>query len=511
MLDDGLCGKTASDQADLEAKIRRSYSEFPSFTSEEKRRALTLLRDVHVRYLSKNLGPLPSGYLSLDASRTWLVFWIVHSLALLDAPLPPKPSRTAIIEFLDRCQHPTGGFGGGPHQLPHLASTYAAVASLVTLGGSDALGIVRRKDMFEFLKRMCVDPSKGGGLTVHDGGEVDVRGCYTAMATAHLLGLDKAEIAERCGMVAFIKRCQSHEGGLGGEPGNEAHGGYAFCGVGALALLGKVDVLDLPKLLHWLVNMQGPMEGGFKGRCNKLVDGCYSYWQGATFPIIHSTLSKQNSGLPCENLSLTDEDLPDVPELPPLGCDGPVVQARVHEKKKLQALSMELGLDMDDLESEGADGDELEEGSKSDKMATFHEALGSSQRKIGATEASVSGVLLDAIADAPPHYPLVSSIPDAEPEDPSVNGSVLYDALALQFWLLKSCQARGGGLRDKPGKPPDLYHTCYCLSGLSIAQHYSGKVLGPPENTLVKPDPVLNIVETRLKEAEAFFSNQEMV
>ena len=33
---------------------------------------------------------------------------------------------------------------------------------------------------------------------------------------------------------------QSHEGGIGGEPWNEAHGGYTFCGLAAAALLGQV-------------------------------------------------------------------------------------------------------------------------------------------------------------------------------------------------------------------------------------------------------------------------------
>ena len=32
-------------------------------------------------------------------------------------------------------------------------------------------------------------------------------------------------------------------------------------------------------------------------------------------------------------------------------------------------------------------------------------------------------------------------------------------------------QDPAGGLRDKPKKPSDLYHTLYCLSGLSAAQH----------------------------------------
>ena len=36
-------------------------------------------------------------------------------------------------------------------------------------------------------------------------------------------------------------------------------------------------------------------EGGFQGRTNKLVDGCYSFWQGGIFPIIHSILSLEGN------------------------------------------------------------------------------------------------------------------------------------------------------------------------------------------------------------------------
>ncbi len=31
---------------------------------------------------------------------------------------------------------------------------------------------------------------------------------------------------------------------------------------------------------------QGQVEGGFMGRTNKLVDGCYSFWQGGIFPLL---------------------------------------------------------------------------------------------------------------------------------------------------------------------------------------------------------------------------------
>lgn len=46
--------------------------------------------------------------------------------------------------------------------------------------------------------------------------------------------------------------------------------------------------------------------------------------------------------------------------------------------------------------------------------------------------------------------------------------------VALQEYVLLAAQrpeGSGGGLRDKPTKRPDLYHTCNNLSGLSIAQH----------------------------------------
>lgn len=33
-------------------------------------------------------------------------------------------------------------------------------------------------------------------------------------------------------------------------------------------------------------------EGGFQGRTNKLVDGCYSFWQGAILPIVQALINK---------------------------------------------------------------------------------------------------------------------------------------------------------------------------------------------------------------------------
>lgn len=35
------------------------------------------------------------------------------------------------------------------------------------------------------------------------------------------------------------------------------------------------------------------VEGGFNGRANKLVDSCYNFWQGGSFPLIQGLLPKE--------------------------------------------------------------------------------------------------------------------------------------------------------------------------------------------------------------------------
>ncbi|CAG8725525.1 11986_t:CDS:2, partial [Racocetra fulgida] len=83
----------------------------------------------------------------------------------------------------------------------------------------------------------------------------------------------------------------TYDGGIGGEPGLEAHGGYAFCGLAAMEILGKTDLLDIPSL--------------FVGRPNKLVDGCYSFWVGALFPVLEAIMTRQQlekNNTNCEEL-----------------------------------------------------------------------------------------------------------------------------------------------------------------------------------------------------------------
>lgn len=105
---------------------------------------------------------------------------------------------------------------------------------------------------------------------------------------------------------------QTYEGGISGSPGTEAHGAYAFCALACLCIAGQpremfnkcIDgfqsafenvtnvprYMDLPLLISWLSERQYAPEGGFSGRTNKLVDGCYSHWVGSCWPLIQAAL-----------------------------------------------------------------------------------------------------------------------------------------------------------------------------------------------------------------------------
>ena len=136
------------------------------------------------------------------------------------------------------------------------------------------------------------------------------RGIYCLLIVALLLDLLTPELVS--GTAAFIVSCQTYEGGFssaslphfsGGilaaqRPSlGEAHGGYTFCALASWVLLqpyisadDHAPRVDLRRLLRWLVHMQGlEVElGGFKGRTNKLVDGCYSWWVGGAFALLEA-------------------------------------------------------------------------------------------------------------------------------------------------------------------------------------------------------------------------------
>ncbi|XP_046738518.1 protein farnesyltransferase subunit beta [Diprion similis] len=364
-------------QDEVETTVLKIYQVMQHLQDLEGKLPL-LARDNHVFYLKTSLTHLSQSYECLDSSRPWLCYWILHALQILGERLEDE-DYSHIAGFLAKCQSPEGGFGGGPGQHPHLATTYAAVNALCTIGTPEAYQTIDRQTLCRFLSSLRDDE---GAFSMHIGGEVDIRGAYCAVSVARLTNVYHPEMFKNTG--EWIASCQTWEGGFGGCPGMEAHGGYTFCALAALLLLEKSKLCDISSLLRWTVNRQMRLEGGFQGRTNKLVDGCYSFWQGGAFPLIHALLCEQ--------------------------------------------------------------------GYKSDFW--------------------------------------------------------LYDQEALQKYLLACCQHPSGGLLDKPDKPRDVYHTCYTLSGLSVAQNSPvSVVIGSRRNNAVDTvHPVYNLVQTCASAALNYFN-----
>ncbi len=75
------------------------------------------------------------------------------------------------------------------------------------------------------------------------------RGTYCAISVAKLTNLEELDANIFENVAEWIALCQTYEGGFGAIPGAEAHGGYTYCGVASLKLLGKDSLLDVDTLL----------------------------------------------------------------------------------------------------------------------------------------------------------------------------------------------------------------------------------------------------------------------
>lgn len=371
---------TSRDQLKAENDVTSAFKSFLMNAGSSD--GITLDRDLHTAWLTRGLQSLPTNFSGLDASRPWFVFWISHAMEVLGV-YDEKVWAPQVASFLAACQHPAGGFGGGPMQLAHLAPTYAATAALIVAGDEVAYRAIDREQIYRFLLRMkCPE----GGFKMHDEGETDMRGTYCALAVASMLHIITDELSE--GVAEYISRCQTFEGGIAGEMGLEAHGGYSYCGLSALCIIGKADALDLHAFLNWVSHRQMASEGGFQGRTNKLVDSCYSFWQGAIFPLIHEAFRQGGTKV----------------ALPETHC--------------------------------------------------------------------------------------------------------WFPPQPLQTYVFLACQHHSGGLKDKPGKSADFYHTCYSLSGVAASQYGldgTPNIVGSSANQLERIDFFYNVCLEKAERKSAYF------
>ncbi|KAI9617500.1 hypothetical protein KEM48_007091 [Puccinia striiformis f. sp. tritici PST-130] len=263
------------------------------------------------------------------------------SLSMLDVKLKPDERDRAIQTILS-FQHPQGGFSGspGPGHLAHLAATYACICCLAILLEDAEPEIINHTwsqvDIKKLYSWMLSLKLEDGSLAVQHQGEVDVRGCFGALAVATMLNLLTPELVKD--LPQYLVNCQTHEGGMAatsianhtdktqlgfsgnhtGAPIGEAHGGYTSCALASYFFLQGYPGLpntrkfDFEACLRWAAQAQAsPIEGGgFRGRTNKLVDGCYIWWCGGLFPLLEGMIMSDNSD---------DQKLPDL-------CDRQALQ-----------------------------------------------------------------------------------------------------------------------------------------------------------------------------------------
>ena len=193
--------KTEKEQCRTETLVKKAYCEKLEKWGDM---AVRLFKLEHKNYLIRRLVNLPETIEHLDASQPWLAYWMVHSLRLLWCELSDK-LKDGIVNLMKSCQHPEGGFAGGPRQLAHLAPTYGAVNCLASILSTDALDVIDRGRLGDWLFSLRLPD---GSFMMHYGGEVDVRGAYCAIATASLTGILKTrpEIFE--GTAEWIAQCQ---------------------------------------------------------------------------------------------------------------------------------------------------------------------------------------------------------------------------------------------------------------------------------------------------------------
>ncbi|KAG3257821.1 RABGGTB-containing, partial [Ictidomys tridecemlineatus] len=103
-------------------------------------------------------------------------------------------------------------------------------------------------------------------------GRNDTRFSFCAVTTLALLGKLDAINVEKA--IEFVLSCMNFDGGLGCKPGSESHAEQIYCCTGLLAITSHLHQISSDLL------------GGLNGRLEKLPDVCYLWWVLASLKII---------------------------------------------------------------------------------------------------------------------------------------------------------------------------------------------------------------------------------
>ncbi|KAF0033952.1 hypothetical protein F2P81_014018 [Scophthalmus maximus] len=281
-----------------DAKMAEEESQFEEFEQ------IDFLRDRHVRFFQRTLQVLPERYASLETTRLTIIFFALSGLDVLDAL--DVIDRNLMIEWIyslqvlpteDQSNLSRCGFRGSshigipystkgpgvlhPYDSGHVAMTYTGLCSLLILG--DDLSRVNKQACLAGLRALQLED--GSFYAVPEGSENDIRFIYCAASICYMLddwsGMDIQKAIE------YIRGSLSYDNGFGQGAGRESHGGWTYCAIASLCLMGRLEEAlnqrELDRIRRWCIMRQ---QTGFHGRPNKPVDTCYSFWVGATLELL---------------------------------------------------------------------------------------------------------------------------------------------------------------------------------------------------------------------------------
>jgi len=195
------------------------------------------------------------------------VYWGCMAMELVGSL--HKMDKKGIIDFVFKCKHPNGGFGGNIGHDPHLLYTLSAVQILALFDSLDKIDAVKVASYVKGLQQ------RDGSFVGDEWGEIDTRFSYCALNCLAIIG--KLDCVDVKAATQFVAKCRNFDGGFGALPGAESHAGQIFCCVGALAIGNAMHEIDSDILGWWLCERQLPT-GGLNGRPEKKQDVCYSWW-----------------------------------------------------------------------------------------------------------------------------------------------------------------------------------------------------------------------------------------
>lgn len=274
--------------------------------------------------------------------------------------------------------------------------------------------------------------------------------------------------------VAHLRACRDDDGGgFGGGPGQDAHLAATYASVAALVIIGTeeaYDAIDPEELRRFLRRMKG-RDGGFRiSRSGETdVRAFYSAMASASMAGVLDETITGGAGSYARSLVSFDDGL------------GGEVGTEAHGGNTFCAVAgasiagEAAALEVEDIVDWAAM-----------RQCRFEGGFcGRTNKLVDSCYSFWVGALF-----------------------PILGAEGAFNAEALQNYILVCCQEEEGGLRDKPGVATDFHHTCYALSGLSVAQHYGGAVAPDEVSAVRKVDVLHNVCENRLEGVRKYWARR---